>query len=146
MSENKFQGTTIISLKADGNLVENLTDEFNLGIPDLYIANTRDLIWTEVKWCKIPKKPTTPLDLKHFTGPQKNFLRRHDTRPGMGCCLIGTPQGWLAISPAIFPYLLQLNNNILGGLFIKEKVTFNRLKDSIKNSEIILDRINVDVV
>ena len=110
MSEHKFQNSSIKSLRADGNLIQKFTDQFSLGIPDLYIANPYEIIWAELKWCEIPKRPTTALDLRHFTGPQKAWLTRHEGRPGICLLLIGTPKGWFTIPPRIFSHLSKLNN------------------------------------
>ena len=137
MSEHIFQRKFIKDLKADGNLVENLTDEFNLGIPDLYIANPRHLIWAELKWCKIPKRLNTPFDLAHFTGPQKNFLRRHDTRPGMCFLVIGTPKGWFSVPPSLFTQLSLINNTLPDYLF-HNKISFTKI---IYSSKQLLDTI-----
>ena len=101
--ELKFQNNRVIpNLKADVNLVQKFTDHFSLGIPDLLTGNRDAAMWIEVKWCEVPKRPDTPFDLAHFTGPQKNWMRRWDMKPNMCLCLVGTPEGWFVITPNMF--------------------------------------------
>ncbi|MCK5617183.1 hypothetical protein KAR91_85760 [Candidatus Pacearchaeota archaeon] len=100
--ELKFQDRVVRELKSDVNLTQKFTDMFSLGIPDLLTGNRDAAMWVELKWCEIPKRPDTPFDLAHFTGPQKNWLTRWDMKPNMCLCLVGTQRGWFVITPNIF--------------------------------------------
>lgn len=142
MSELKFQNKSIKSLKADGNLVQKFTDQFSLGIPDTYIANPDAAVWAELKWCNIPKRPLTPLNLRHFTGPQRAWLTRHNNRPHICCALIGTPKGWFTLTPPLYTQLLKLNTTLITPFLKEDPVTFLNLYKSIKQCEIILDKIS----
>jgi len=64
-------------------------DRFSLGIPDLSYGVAGVNGWIELKQVeKYPKKSSTPIDLKHFTPSQVNWLRKRGKRAGSCFILI----------------------------------------------------------
>lgn len=67
-------------------------DAHQSGIPDVSYGSGRVNGWCELKVTRWPARPTTCLNLRHFTEQQRSWLEARGTTGGYCFVLTGTPE------------------------------------------------------
>ena len=73
-------------------------DSFAGGVPDSYIEGPKSDLWIEYKWCNLPKRDTTLIDLanpnQYLSRLQQEWLRRrHNLGRNDACVVLGHEKG-----------------------------------------------------
>ena len=67
-------------------------DSFAGGVPDSYVEGSKSDLWIEYKWCNLPKRDTTLIDLsnpnQYLSKLQQEWLRRRFTLGRNDACVI----------------------------------------------------------
>lgn len=136
IAEATFQNSFIApSLRADGCMVQKLSDTVGLGIPDLLIGTkTRGGAWVEVKTVHYPAKPTTKMNI-HWRSGQKRWLKHWNHQPLPTFVLIGFSAGaftkanyrWIVCPGHCLFYLELLTNIEMMKVSHQGEITFNKL-------------------
>lgn len=108
--EGGFQAAFCQVAVRRGYFVQKFQDSLALGIPDLYLASPDHAMWLELKWCDLPKRPSTPIGPRaHLSGMQLAWLSKAHRRPESvrAGLLLGTPAGWACIPAPGIPAFLS---------------------------------------
>lgn len=116
MNENEFQDRAMNSLRQEGAEVTKFTDQFAIGLPDLFIGSPKFGAFAELKYfhrasAVEPTRVVSKLMKREITGSQQAWLRKNWMKPLPTGALIGTNTGgsdyqWVFVpSPKIEAFL-----------------------------------------